>query len=138
MQHPSVAPDGTVDVPEGFNARHPGAYAMRVNGDCLSPLVVHGSIVIATESTPFTPGQLVVIYSRGGERVCKLLVSAPPKELMTFRPGDGVEGIVKVRTLNPKQMIGARVSSIEAIHGVVAMIQPNGEFVEFDDEAVTA
>jgi hypothetical protein len=107
-------------------AATPDRYTLIVQGDCMAPLHLDGTAVIADKRTPYAPGDLVVIYIKPElvkpgrcNAMLKRLVSIP-HWAATFpfkdHPESEVIAIAAVETLNPPRRLHYRCADILAIH----------------------
>lgn len=76
------------DVVEFPGNRDDGSYALRVSGDSMQPLYRDGDIIIVSPGAVIRPGDRVVLKTRGGEVMAKVLVRQSP-------------GGVELRSVNP-------------------------------------
>jgi phage repressor protein C with HTH and peptisase S24 domain len=69
-------------------ARAEGVYALEVSGDSMLPLYRHGDVIIASPTASCRPGDRVVVRTRGGEVMAKVLARQTPKsvELSSLNP----------------------------------------------------
>jgi phage repressor protein C with HTH and peptisase S24 domain len=74
-----------VSVPNG---RDDGAYALEVTGDSMLPLYRDGDIIIVSPSAPVRPADRVVVKTRAGEVMAKVLErkNARSIELLSLNP----------------------------------------------------
>ena len=65
-----------------------GAYALKVQGDSMLPLYRHGDVVIVSPSAACRPGDRVVVRTRDGEVMAKVLARRSPDglELSSLNP----------------------------------------------------
>ena len=110
-----------------FPARDPRAYAMQLQGDCLAPDVVHGSVAIMSPAAPLTRGGFVALHFRDG-RVpqIKRLASLPPSPVLAALGtlGSTVSGLVLVESLNPPRLLSYRSAELLAVHAVAEIVRP--------------
>lgn len=77
--------DGGFPAGQGWNevafpdpARGEGVYALEVSGDSMLPLYRHGDVIIVSPSATCRVGDRVVLRSRAGEVMAKVLVAQEP------------------------------------------------------------
>jgi phage repressor protein C with HTH and peptisase S24 domain len=86
--------DGGFPVGQGWeevtlpNGHDDGAYALEVTGDSMMPLYRDGDIIIVSPNAPVRPGDRVVVKTRAGEVMAKVLQRKGPRgiELLSLNP----------------------------------------------------
>ena len=70
------------------STRTDGVYALEVSGDSMLPLYRHGDVIIASPTASCRPGDRVVVRTRGGEVMAKVLARQTAKsvELSSLNP----------------------------------------------------
>ena len=82
------AGQGWEEVAFPAGARADGVYALEVSGDSMLPLYRHGDVVIVSPSAACRPGDRVVVRTRDGEVMAKVLARRSPDglELSSLNP----------------------------------------------------
>jgi hypothetical protein len=124
-----------VQVPREFLGSTADSYALQVDGGCLAPIFNDGDMVVAAPDAPWIPGLPIVIYREGQQPWVNILEMAPPPSMMQVAEGSEAIPVVLVRILNPPRLIGLRVTGIEALHGVIGVVRPDGAFEPLSDIA---
>ena len=107
----------------------PDLYAMIIDGNCLEPMVAHGSWCAFDKRAAPERGGLVVLWKRPelvrpgeSQAMVKRLVTVPPP-WVTFphrkHPNSTVDALVIVEQLNPAQQFAVRCETLVAIHKLV-------------------
>ena len=118
-----------------------GKYALRVNGDCMEPAVMHGAHVIVDDPTVAPkPGDLVVIYLKqgyhwhGGTNVgLKRLVfnvMEGVKYPYVAHPDSNVIPVLIVEQDNPRRQFQLRADALLAVHKCLGLAPTGAKLVE--------
>jgi hypothetical protein len=112
-----------IECPKSVNPG-PNAYAITGDGDCLLPMVRTGDTLVCDPDQTPAPGDLVVIWWKGGAcqpLVKRLVVSLPPKTWWNMR-GEA-SFVACVEMLNPPLALDIPLSRIEAVHKIIHVIR---------------
>ena len=119
---------GTISVPRDVVHRYPDAYAVQIEGNCLSPILNDGDKILASETAPLLVGDPVVVFPTGGHQpLVKILQTEIEPWMMKLSPKSEVMPLVFLGTLNPPKGLMIGVDKIEAIHGVLGFVSASGE-----------
>jgi len=103
----------------------PNLFALRVDGDCMAPLLEDGGCVVVDKRAPPRPGDLVVLHFRQevpagvAQLQVKRLVLLPPhfvSFLWTDDPRSDIAAAMVVETLNPPSRRRLECSRLMAVH----------------------
>lgn len=101
--------DGYVEVP----SRDPGAYALRLRGDSMTPAIRNGWIAVCEPNEPLVPGEYVMIRLHDGQCMVKELLYANDVEV----------SVMSVNTAYGRRTIP--VEEIEHIHYAGTIVAPS-------------
>jgi phage repressor protein C with HTH and peptisase S24 domain len=105
LEYPTGHGDGRV----GYNSKDESAYAVRVEGDSMSPRIRPGEYVVASPAAVVRPGDDVVISTVSGQKMVK--------QFLFER-----EGQITVDSINSTyERLTIRKSDVEAMHKIVAI-----------------
>jgi hypothetical protein len=110
-------PMGEVRLPHNLNAG-PNVYALATQGDCMSPEIEHGDVLICDPDAEIRAGDMVAVWFKGGRdpSVKRLVLGLPPRDLWDT---PDLQGMLICGQLNPPKRLSARLSTIEAVHRVI-------------------
>lgn len=122
--------DKVLGIIAGPPSLREGGYAVAVDGDCMTPLILHGEKV-AIEPTVPSNGDIVCLFGKGPgggwiKRLCSGLVSAVP-----IHPGSEVSPIICVEQINPPRTYYVDGATLLAIHRVTWVLR-NGEWLSVE------
>ena len=131
----AISPFGDIDLPEGLSFRgidQTGAYALRVLGNGLYPVVIDGDTAIVVPLGDCRPQDFVVLHfqdSRGP--VIWRLVMPPLVPPGTPIPrGATLHPPVLVEGLNPRRLLQFRVDKLTAMHRVLGFLRADGSMAD--------
>lgn len=101
--------DGYVEVP----SRDPGAYALRLRGDSMSPAIRSGWIAVCEPNERLVPGEYVMIRLHDGQSMVKELLYANDVEV----------SVMSVNAAYGRRTIP--VEEIEHVHYVGTIVAPS-------------
>jgi hypothetical protein len=127
-------PLGILDIPNGIflpDIDASNVYALRLVGDCLSPVARDGEHAIISPTQPVNPGDFVALNFAGDRGpMVKLLLVPSALPLGTSAAGSGLPGLLMVEMLNPRRIIRLRSSDLAAMHRVVGFLKHDGTMTD--------
>lgn len=117
-------PIGHVRVP----IEDTSAYALRVRGDCLSPVIRHDDQIVCSPAVKLAKGMYVAIsFKNGAEGKVKILDFIPPPP----HPDDEITMMYRVRQTNPPASYFIDPDKIDCIHAVVGVVR-KGKYIALE------
>ncbi len=112
----------TVKAPKSLNSGS-RSYAVRVCGNCLSPIFQNEDVLIVDPDQKPVSGDCVVIWFNTGNTpiVKRLLLNLPP-ESMRFLKQDSAELLIICEQLNPPKQYKIGFSKVKAVHKVLGKV----------------
>lgn len=113
------SPLSFVKVPLSLEAGE-NTYALKADGDCLSPFYCPGDILVCDPDQAPAPGDFVAVWWRGGVRLpsAKRLVRAlPPRDL--WKLNGELQAMLICEQLNPPKRLSAPMTQIQAVHKIL-------------------
>lgn len=109
---------------------YPDVYCLTIDGDCMEPLLPHGSSVVMKKSEKFKAGDVVCIWFKpelcgpdGHQSWLKKLTLNIPPWVKSFphydHPDSNVRAALLVEQLKPPQGYSMRLSDVLAVHKAV-------------------
>jgi len=110
----------------------PLAYALIVDGDCLSPLIQDGDFAVVSPLADVVEGTIVAFsFLDGRQGSIKRLTYLPPKP----HPDSEIEELIRVEMDNPPKTFFLSRSVLDKMHAVVGVVR-KGEFIALDSKEV--
>jgi len=119
VTHPAITKDGIGEVPRPAGTSR-GAFGLVVTGDCLSPKVKNGQVVIVDKGLP-KPGELAVVWATG-LAMPQVKVLAAPIRGFPHHPESTVCHGIELEQLNPPRRFRIWADRIEKIMRVAAVV----------------
>ena len=120
-----VPTTGTIHLPNDFFVADPGpgAYALRLEGNCLEPELFDGDMAVVSPTAPLVAGEWVVIWRLKGKPLLKRLVIRPASFDLDVVTGEVMPAVI-VEMLNPRKVMAIPMDQVKAIHAVVGTMRP--------------
>lgn len=112
-------PMSFANIPLSMNAGE-NTYALKADGDCLSPVYCPGDILVCDPDQAPAPGDFVAVWWRGGVRLpsVKRLVRALPPRALWELDGD-FQAMLICEQINPPKRLSAPMTQIQAVHKIL-------------------
>jgi hypothetical protein len=119
----------------------PDIYAMQTDGNCLSPVIEHGTKLVFTKNPKVKAMEIGVIWFRSlhptrgvHQAQVKQIVSLPPDISFPYlhHPRSTIMPLVTVRMFNPGGVLMAECRDILAIHKCIGFLNTDGQCVLHD------
>ncbi len=130
--HPQL---GDIDLPEGVSFRgidQSGAYALRVMGNGLYPIVIDGDTAIVVPLGDCRPQDFVVLHFQDsrGPIIWRLVMPSLVPPGTAIPPGATLHPPVLVEGLNPRRLLQFRVDKLTAMHRVLGFLRADGTMAD--------
>jgi hypothetical protein len=121
----------------GYSDKLPDVYCVKLDGDCLSPLIPDGAAVFLKKSEKVASGDIVAIWFRpesiapGGHPAGLKRLTLNIPFFVTFphkdHPNSDVIPILAFEQLNPPQSYTMRCSDVVAVHKAIGYVADAGK-----------